>query len=131
MAKVIYIDTNIFIRFLVKDVPFQLKESKDIFNQIKEEKLNGFISILVINESIWILENYYKLKREDYLPDFLKLLSLPKIAIEEIEKNLLITILSYYKRTRLDFTDVYLFYTADNRKIVSFDKDFEKLKRLG
>lgn len=114
----VLIDTNLILRFLLADIPSQTQKSQRLFEAIEKGQKKGFLSILVINELIWILENFYKQKRENYLPEILKLLSLRKIKILEAKKQLLVEVLEAMKKSNLDFTDLYL--TA-----IKKEKDYE------
>lgn len=125
----IIIDTNIIVRFFVKDSEYQFKQAKEFIEKIEKRKIKGLVSILVINEIIWILENYYNLKRNHYLPELLKLLALKNIKVIEIKKSVLVETLEQMQEFKIDFTDIYLFNISENRKIFTFDKDFEKFSR--
>ena len=125
--KELILETNIFIRFFIKDVPSQFEKTREIFEKIEKREIKGFVSILVVNEIIWILENFYNLKREIYLPKLLKLLLLDNIKVIEVKKNLLIKVLQQMQKQKIDFTDIYLSQIAGDKKIFTFDKDFKKL----
>lgn len=125
----IIIDTNIIVRFFVKDSENQFKQAKEFIEKIEKGKIKGLISILVINEIIWILENYYNLKRDKYLPELLKLLALKNIKIIEVKKSVLVKTLEQMQEFKIDFTDIYLFNISNTRKIFTFDKDFEKFSK--
>ena len=58
----ITLDTNYIVRFFVKDVETQYKETETIICDIKHNK---YISSIVLAESIFILENHYKIKKSD------------------------------------------------------------------
>jgi predicted nucleic acid-binding protein len=117
------LDTNIFIRFLIHDIDDQFKKAKDILEKIEQGEVEGQVSILVINEMIWILENFYDLKRDIYIPEILKLLALKNMKIIEVSKDLIIKILEQMQENKIDFTDLYLFNIAKEKKNVSFDQD--------
>lgn len=123
------LDTNVFIRHLVGDVPEQTEKAREIFNDIEGGKISGFVSILVINEFIWILEKYYGFTRNLYIPKLLKLLVIRNLKIIETKKELIIAILETMQKRKFDFTDVYLALTTKKEQLVSFDKDFGKLYR--
>lgn len=125
--KEVLLDSNIFIRFFMQDVPSHFEKAKKIFEDVEGGKAEGFVSLLVINEVIWILENFYELKRDIYIPKFLELLSLGNVKIMEVRKEVILAILQEMPKHTFDFTDVYLFQVKGKRTIVSFDKDFEKL----
>ncbi len=122
------IDTNYILRFFLNDIPAQYKKAEKIFREIEDEKTGGRISLLVINELIWILENYYELSRKKFITQILKLLSLKKIKIIEIKKEDLILILKEMQNSNLDFTDLYLKYIGQeaNCQLFSFDKQLTK-----
>lgn len=122
------IDTNIIIRFLIKDVVKQFEEAKSFFEKIEKGKIKGVISILVINETIWVLENYYELERTIYIPQLLQLLALKNIGIKEIKKKVVIEVLEEMMKFSIDFTDLYLVKTKMEGEIMSFDKDLKKFK---
>lgn len=118
------IDTNIILRLLTGDIPSQADEAKKLFKQIEEKKITGIVSILVVNELVWILERFYNQKKQDYIPSVLKLLSIKNIKILEVRKQQLVEILEEMATSNLDFTDLYLLNLKKNSnwKIASFDK---------
>lgn len=118
------LDTNYILRFLLADIPFQFQKAKELFKKIEDNKAIGLVSILVINELIWILEHFYKQNRKDYLQQILKLISLKNIKIIEIKKMDLIFILEKMNSFNLDFTDLYLLFWKEklNHQLASFDK---------
>jgi len=125
--KEFLIDTNIFVRLLTKEPIHQYEEAREIFRHIEEEKKSGIVSILVVNEVLWILERFYKMKRSVSIPELLHLLLLKNIKIIEVSKDILVKILQKMILRKIDFTDIYLAEIARSRKIISFDRDFEKL----
>lgn len=122
-----YIDSNIFIRFLTYDIKESYLKASRLIKEVEESKAVGIISILVINEVLWILENYYSLKRKIFINELMKILSLKNIKILEVRKKILFNILEAMVHTRIDFTDYYLKEVAGKQRIVSFDKDFTKI----
>lgn len=123
----ILLDSNILLRHLLQDIPQQAHEATELMDAIEKGDKVGHLSILVINEVIWILKRFYKIERKDYIPQLLKILQINNIKIIEIRKESLNKILEKMKKREIDFTDIYLSEIAEKRKIVSFDKDFEKL----
>ena len=117
------IDTNIFLRHLLQDIPDQAKIASKIISSIEEGKMTGLVSILVINELIWILEKYYSIKRNVFIPKLIKLLYLDHLKIIETKKVLVEEILERMRKKKIDFTDIYLKEVAKENQILSFDKD--------
>lgn len=126
----VLLDTNIFIRFLMHDLEDQYQQVKKIFVRIEQSKLTGLVSILVINELIWILNNYYHIERSVYIPQIIALLAFSQLKVVEVDKLLLIEILEKLATSKIDFTDLYLFSISNSdQKVLSFDKDFLKLNK--
>lgn len=126
--KELLLDTNVFIRFLIKNgSAVQFNSARRIFEDLEKEKTRGFISLLVLNETVWVLEHYYRLKREIYLPKLLDLLALEQMKIIETKKSLVVKVLQKMLRLKFDMTDIYLKEIKGKREILSFDKDFEKI----
>ncbi len=125
------IDTNYILRFFLKDLPSQYEKAEKIFREIEEKEAVGRTSLLVVNELIWILENYYELERKEFVSQILKLVSLKKIKIIEVKKEELITVLKEMQNSNLDFTDLYLkhFAQKENCQLASFDKQL--LRQFG
>lgn len=126
--EIFLIDTNIILRFLIGDVPTQLEKAKKLFKRVEDKEVIGLMSILVINELLWILEHFYNKERKEFIPQILKLLSLKDIKILEIKKSDLIIILENMEETNLDFTDLYLLHLGKKagQQIFSFDKKLVK-----
>ena len=117
------IDTNILARFLVGDNFDQLVKARKIFTQIESGEALGEISILVIDELIWVMEGFYKMKRNQYMMLLRTLLGFRGITIKEIKREKFLEIISEFSESDLDFTDLYLLRTKNkNQTIVSFDK---------
>lgn len=126
MRKV-FIDANVIVRYFVKDNVRQLQQAQNLIKDIEQSKVCGLISLLVVHETVWILENYYDLKRNNFIPAFMQLLALKNIKIIEVKKEVVLNVLVRMQMRKIDFTDIYLAEIARHRKIVSFDRDFEKL----
>lgn len=120
-------DANIFLRFLTKDI---LSQAQLVRKRIKEAE-NGKYQLVVLHvtivEILYQLENRYGFNREEAV-EKLYLLFVPQwIAVEE--KQLVFDALDAYKTNKIDFVDLLIWATAkkDGMKILSFDRDFDKL----
>lgn len=125
----VYIDANVFIRFFIKDIKSQALQAKKLFAEIESGGKTGVVSILVLQEILWIMEDFYKIKRAIFVEQLVKLLALKQIKIKEINKQELFEILETYRKSSFDLTDIYLVCQAqqDKSKVVSFDKDIKKI----
>jgi len=120
------IDTNILIRFFIRDNEAQYQKSYRLIKKIEKGEIKGLISLLVVNETVWVLQHYYELKREIFIPKLLQLFALKNIKIMEVEKAKIVAILATIEKSSLDFTDAYLLQVANKRKIASFNHDLLK-----
>lgn len=123
------IDANIILRLLLGDIPLQVEKSKQIFKRIEKDQLTGIVSILVVGEILWVLENFYKRSRKTFIPQVIQTISLRSIRILEVGKQDAVQTLEEMLKTNLDFTDLYLIYFSRrmNTDISSFDKNLLKV----
>jgi len=128
--ETIVLDTNIILRFVVKDNKSQYDIAKRIFRDIEDGKNKAQISLLVLNETTWMLEKYYKHNRKDFVSKLRSLFSLKGIDFIEIKKTLAMEVLDILEETKFDLTDIYLSRITKKNNLLSFDKDFEKLYKL-
>lgn len=122
------IDTNIFLRHLLQDVPEQSQLATEFIRDMENGRVTGLVSILVINELIWIIEKYYQLKRSAYIPKLVQLLLIDQLKVIETKKETIVGVLQVMRRRKIDFTDIYLNQIAKSGQIFSFDKDIRKLQ---
>jgi len=76
------IDTNVLVRFLVKDDQKQAEIVRNLFKQVETDQGKLFISLLVILEVIWVLESVYEISRQDILGAFQNLLLMPVLSFD-------------------------------------------------
>ncbi len=55
------IDTNILLRYLAQDDPVQSPQATKIMSQLFTEDCAGFISLVTIAETEWVLRSIYRL----------------------------------------------------------------------
>ena len=131
MSKSYLVDTNIILRLLIGDVPDQKKVAQDFFRKLDLGQIKVVVSLLVINELVWICEKFYQLSRSQYLPILRRLLSQRGLVILEVKKNVLLDTLENLESSNLDFTDLYLSEAGVNNdfEIKTFDKKLAKLHK--
>jgi len=79
------IDTNVLIRYLIKDDPEQTGKAVSLFRSFSSTN-KGFISLVVIVESIWVLESVYKQDKTLTKEAILKLLKSPRLLIQSAQE---------------------------------------------
>ena len=61
------LDTNVVVRFLVRDDEKQARQVYNRFARAEEERERFFVPLCVILEIIWVLESAYGLRRANIL----------------------------------------------------------------
>ncbi len=59
------LDTNVLVRYLTLDDPVQSHKATVLLEQRLSEQSPGFVSIVALAETVWVLERFYRLKRQD------------------------------------------------------------------
>ena len=123
----IFLDTNIILRYLTWDDPKKAKRCEDLF--IREETL--YTTTLVITELIWVLESIYKFPRSKIVSHILKILNTPNIMLDE--KDTLLAAVGLYSLKKIDFVDAYNAISMLEKNIdfiYSYDTDFDLISSL-
>ena len=127
----IFIDTNIFIRFLTDDVPEKADACERIFRQAVEKKETLFTTEMVMAEIIWVLESYYELRKEDISDKMEKILNTTNLLCPN--KNLILNALTLYVKENIDYIDAFNALVLKNKQIetlYSYDKHYDRLPWL-
>lgn len=117
----IFVDTNYFLRFLIKD-NVQHKIAKSLFLQAARGKVELMSSIIVIFEVYWVLTSYYGKEKTQVSSILLEILNL-NFSLEE--KEILRQALEYFNKSNLSLEDCYNLFYAKEEKVEGF-KTFDK-----
>ena len=101
----LFVDTNVFLRFLTNDDPAKAKRAETLFRDALRGKIRLTTSLLVIAEIIWTLESFYKLDKPDIAAKVEKILNTPNLDCPETP--LLFMALDLYVHANIDFVDAY------------------------
>lgn len=129
----IFVDTNYFLRFILKDVPDQFKTSFKLFDDASLGKKQLSTDTLVIFEIYWVLKNLYTAEHPFVKDSLLKICSFDFIYLAE--RSLLFEAISNFDSFSFDLEDSYHFFQAKLQKVsklATFDsklmKKFELMK---
>jgi len=100
---VIALDTNVLVRFLVKDDQRQSAAARRLVERAMRRKERLFISDIVLFETQWVLVSVYKLKRGETATILRRLLSTRALALESA--SLASNALESFEGGRGDFAD--------------------------
>lgn len=129
--KTVFVDTNIFLRFLARDQEKQYQACRKLFKQAQENKINLITSSLVIFELIWTLVSYYQESKNQIVEKILSLLELSNLRVEN--REIFFESLLLWQEKNIDFNDAFNFTWAQKkkiRKIYSYDRHFDKLSGI-
>lgn len=119
------LDTNVLVRFLVGDNAPQRAQAERWFKEAEHGRRAIIVSPLVIAETSFVLESFYKQKRGAVADTLEVVVSQRWLNVEE--RTVMLKALSYYRRG-LHFVDSYLraWTAVHGGEILTFDKDLKK-----
>lgn len=120
----IFVDTNVFLRFLLEDNDRQSKEARLLFEQALEGKAIVFTSLIVYFEIYWLFISLFKKSREEVCTIFKNLLEMRFLIFAE--HGIFETAIDIYQKTNLDLEDSYNLAYAKSNKAIEF-KTFDKI----
>ena len=129
------LDTNVLVRFLVRDDKKQAEIVYRLFKRAEGKNEPFFVPLLVVLETIWVLESVYEISREEIRTSLQELLLMP-ILIFEAQSALQRT-LSSAQTNKIDLADLLIAHSAKFSNcdgVLTFDKKaskftlFEQLK---
>ncbi|MDP2656110.1 MAG: PIN domain-containing protein [bacterium] len=124
-----FLDTNIFLRFVVKDDVAMAKDCERLFERIQEGTLRATTSKLVLAEFVWTCLSFYKLKKEDVVELLGGIVAMSYLSIKD--GGDFFQALELYQGNSVKFIDTLIaaqVLEIKNGVVVSYDKEFEKLK---
>lgn len=123
----IFIDTNIFLRYLVDDRSLQHKESIALIEACESGKFRPYTSSVVISELIFVLTKLYKLPKKEVVGSIDKLLLIRNLTL--IDKTNTPTALAFYRKFNVKFGDCLIASQIPSpAALITYDRDFSKFK---
>lgn len=125
--KTVFVDTNIILRYLTKDIVEQATRVQLWFETAAEGKIRVVVTHATIIESLFLLEHWYHEKRESAVDKLLLFVSPPWLVIAS--KDALNEALEIYRTSSTDFVDLLTWTLAKEAEagVLSFDKHFDRL----
>jgi predicted nucleic-acid-binding protein len=121
------LDTNVLIRFLVSDDEKQARAVYESFKKAEAEKDVFFVPLLVVLESVWVLETVYEINRSDLLDAVNELLLMPILQFEA--QTAIRKFLSSAYESNIDLPDLLIAHTAEAAgcsSVLTFDRKASK-----
>ena len=76
------LDSNILIRYLVQDDPVQSRKASEVFERRLSEENPGFVSVVAIVETVWVLDRTYGLPKDEIARAIERVLQTSVLVIE-------------------------------------------------
>lgn len=121
------IDTNVLVRFLVRDDEHQ---ATLVYRRLKKAEINKevlFVPLLVVLETIWVLESVYEVDRQEILESMDELLLMPVLQFET--PTVILGFIAAAQATTLDLSDLLIAHSAWRSGcgcVITFDKRVSK-----
>ena len=127
MAEPILVDTNILVRFITGEPPALANKAKKLVEQANADKVVLVVAPLILAETVFTLESFYHMEREEVAEKLLLLLK--SRGFMALEEDVVLDALERHRTLNISIADTYLAALSVNlgRKVASFDKDFDKL----
>ena len=104
------LDTNVLVRFLVRDDERQAETIYRIFKQAESDKEVFFVPLLVVLETVWVLESVYKIPRQEILYSINELILMPILEFET--QSAILNFVSSARETKMDLSDLLIAHSA-------------------
>lgn len=126
----LFVDTNIFLRYLLADHKTQSPAAKRLFTEAKKGKLSLVTHPLVVSEIFFMLYSYYKFTKDEIIEKLKTVLLFD--GLEILEKNIVFQAIAFYEKNNIDFVDAYgaAFALENKIDVCSFDRDLDKIKEV-
>jgi len=121
------LDTNILVRFLVRDDQEQAERVYCLFKAAEADKTLFFISLPVLLELIWVLDSVYGIARMEILDAIEELLLLPILTFDA--QSAVRSFLTDARKNSYDLSDLLIAFDASLsgcEEMLTFDKKAAK-----
>ena len=101
----VFIDTNVFLRYLTNDIPEQAEAVDRLLRRAGRGEIALVTNARVIAEIVWTLESFYNLSRPDIKTKIMAILGTP--GLEVVDSALVLQAVADYVEHNVDFADAY------------------------
>lgn len=119
----VFVDTNVFLRFLTNDDPAKAKRAENLFREAVRGRVRLVTSLLVMAEIVWTLESFYRVEKFSIASSVRKILNTPNLECPEGAS--LLEALDLYVEQNVDFIDAYHAVHVREQgltRVVSYDR---------
>jgi predicted nucleic-acid-binding protein len=129
---VYFLDTNIFLRYLIPDEPSMHDACVTFFNRARQQNLSLLTSTVVLAEIAWTLKTHYQKSRPEIANLLKSIIHISVLTIRDDYQHH--TALKYYQDLNIKFIDCLIASSKHLQngawQLISYDQDFDKIKGL-
>jgi predicted nucleic acid-binding protein len=126
-----FIDTNLFIRYFTRDDEEKAQKVLALLKRVEKDKERITTSPLVIFETIFTLESFYKVPKKETKELILPILKLKGLKLSN--KEIYEQALDIHVKKNISFTDAFnsaYILRKGIKEIYSYDEDFDKIEGI-
>lgn len=131
--KTQFVDTNIFLRYLIKSDPDKTQACYELFKRAERNEVTLTTSEAVIAEVVFVLSSkrHYQLGREEIKQKLYPIISLRGLKLPQ--RRDFLKALDYYAKSSLDFEDCLTIAHMERQRLselYSYDQDFDQIQKI-
>jgi len=125
------LDTNVLVRFLLKDDERQSEIVYRAFKQAETDKNTFFVPLLVVLETLWVLDSVYNIARNGILDSINEVLLMPILKFEAqatIQRFIFLA-----RENKIDLSDILIACSAKLagcKSVLTFDKKASRFEHF-
>ncbi|MHB1345810.1 MAG: PIN domain-containing protein [Thermoleophilia bacterium] len=113
----VFVDTNVFLRYLTNDVPEQAAAAEKLFRQASAGTVQLVTNTMVVAELVWVMESYYRLAKPETQQRALAVATMEGLDVPGVD--VVVQALLDYVDKNVDYIDAYNAAWARHRAIES------------
>lgn len=127
--KKLFLDTNVILRFFLRDNENQYQNVYNLLAKIEEGKFRPYTSSIVFLELNYVAKKIYKLSVDEVL-DYMEAVKKMR-GMTIIEKTDADRAINLYRKYRIKLGDCFIATQLPKEAIlVTYDEDFKKIKEI-
>lgn len=127
--KKLFLDTNIILRFFLRDNESQYQDVCRLFTKIEEGRFKPYISSIVLLELNYVVRNVYKLPIDESL-DYIEAVKKMR-GMTVIEKTDADHAINFYRKYKIKLGDCFIASQLPKEAmLITYDGDFKKIKEI-
>lgn len=125
----IFLDTNIWLRYFVKNDPDQYEAVLNLISRVEQGKFKVYTSSVVLMEINYVGQRIYQIPKDQIIIWFKAIQKMRSMVL--VEKTNFDLALSFYQKYNIKLADCLIAsQLPKNTVLVSFDEEFSKLREI-